>query len=344
MRQRAPDTWQSWRTATDRALYAESGFHRVGRPAEHFRTSAHSPTAYAAAILVLLHDVDRMLDHPAALDVVDVGGGGGELLAGLARLAGPELSARLRLTTVELAPRPADLPARITWTAALPHAVTGLVVANEWLDNVPVDVVERTADGPRIVLVEPESGAERLGDIPDAADLDWLVRWWPLARVGARAEVGRPRDDAWAGVVRALRRGVAVAADYAHRLPGRPPFGTLTGYRAGRQVSPVPDGSCDITAHVATDACAAAGVLAGAGETLLTTQRAALRALGVRGTRPPIALARTDPPRYLRELRQACDEADLIDRAGLGGFDWLVQAVGVTVPAVLLDHSGGTTG
>ena len=48
----------------------------------------------------------------------------------------------------------------------------------------------------------------------------------------------------------------------------------------------VPDGSRDITAHVALDACAAAGEAAGAGETVLTTQRAALRELGLDARRP----------------------------------------------------------
>lgn len=312
-------------------MYADNGFYRQARlAAQHFRTSVHSGRVFAAAILRLLQSIDDALGHPAHLDLVDVGAGGGELLDGVARQAPADLSARLRLTAVELAPRPADSTAGITWTSALPKSVTGLVFANEWLDNVPVDVVEQTADGPR--LVDPHT--DQLGEAPSAADLRWLARWWPLD-AGERAEVGRPRDVAWAEVVAGLHRGVAVAADYAHRLPHRPPLGTLTGYRNGHQVAPVPDGSCDITAHVAIDACAEAGFRGGAGETLLTKQRDALRALGVRGRRPPIELARTDPSHYLDGLRQAGEEAELIDRAGLGGFDWLVQTVGTGIPAAL---------
>ena len=321
-----------WRAATESALYAENGFYREARrPAQHFRTSVHIGPVFAAAVLRLLQGIDDALGHPAHLDLVDVGAGGGELLDGVARLAPDDLSARLRLTAVELARRPTGVDDRITWTPTLPRSVTGLVFANEWLDNVPVEVVEQTAGGPR--LVDPRT--DRPGDdAPAAADLRWLARWWPLD-VGDRAEVGRPRDIAWVELLAGLRRGVAVAADYAHRLPHRPRLGTLTGYRDGLQVVPVPDGSCDITAHVAIDACADAGIRGGAGETLLTTQRNALRALGVRGHRPPIELARTDPPRYLDELRQAGEEAELIDRAGLGGFDWLVQTVGTDIPAAL---------
>ena len=120
-------------------------------------------------------------------------------------------------------------------------------MANEWLDDVPVDVVELTDAGWRIVLVDPASGNEQLGPGPDDADLAWLDRWWPAGEVGDRAEVGRPRDEAWAAAVGSLRRGLAVAVDYAHQRDSRPPSGTLSGYRDGRQVPPVPDGSCDVT-------------------------------------------------------------------------------------------------
>ena len=98
---------------------------------------------------------------------------------------------------------------------------------------------------------------------------------------------------------------------------------------------PIPDGSRDLTAHVAIDACAAAGEAAGATQTLLTTQRAALRALGLARRRPPLSLAERDPAGYLAALRAAAEEAELTDAAGLGGFSWLVQAVRVPLPGLL---------
>jgi SAM-dependent MidA family methyltransferase len=97
----------------------------------------------------------------------------------------------------------------------------------------------------------------------------------------------------------------------------------------------VPDGSCDITAHVALDACAQAGADAGATATLVTTQRAALTALGVTSRRPPIDLAREDPPEYLAALATALEAGELLDPDGLGAFGWLVQAVGVELPGIL---------
>jgi hypothetical protein len=128
--------------------------------------------------------------------------------------------------------------------------------------------------------------------------------------------------------VSTLDRGLAVAVDYAHFAGGRPPFGTLTGFREGRETAPVPDGSCDITAHVALDACALPGGR-------VVTQRAALRALGVSGARPPLALASTDPAAYVRALSGAGAAAELTAPGGLGGFGWLLQPVGF--PDALLD-------
>ena len=99
----------------------------------------------------------------------------------------------------------------------------------------------------------------------------------------------------------------------------------------------IPDGSRDITAHVALDACADAGRAAGATATVLTTQRQALRALGVSGRRPGLARAGADPLGYARALGQASEEAELTDAHGLGAFGWLVQAVGLDIPAALMD-------
>jgi SAM-dependent MidA family methyltransferase len=319
----------------EQALYGERGFYRRGeRPAAHFRTSVHASRSYAAALGRLLTEVDTALGRPSRLHLVDVGAGSGELLTQILA-AVPGFAGRLVATAVELAPRPTGLPAEIHWTDAPPAEITGLIIANEWLDNVPLDIVELTPDGPRLVLVDPATGAEALGPAPPAADMDWLARWWPLREVGDRAEVGLARCAAWAAVVTRLRRGVVLAVDYAHSRAGRPPYGTLSGYRDGHVVPAVPDGSCDVTAHVALDACADTGRRAGATATLLTSQRAALRRLGVAGVRPALALARSDPRTYLEALCLAGEEAELIDPEGLGGYGWLVQCVGIPLPPSL---------
>jgi SAM-dependent MidA family methyltransferase len=315
--------WCTWREATERALYGEAGFFRRHEPAAHFRTSVHASPVFAETVLTLAR-------YAGLRTLVDVGAGGGELLVAL-----HELDPSLELIGVDLRDQPNNLPSAIEWLPDLPAAKDALLIANEWLDDVPVEVVEIADDGWRLVLVDPASGAEQLGPPPTEADQAWLHRWWPPGDVGDRAEVGRPRDEAWAGAVRSLTRGVAVAVDYAHHRDARPPGGTLTGYRDGRQVPPLPDGSCDVTSHVALDACAAAGQDAGATQTLLTTQRAALHALGVRRSMPPHELSRSDPAGYLSALSAAGEVAELTDPSGLGGFGWLVQGVGVALPQPL---------
>ncbi|MZG19481.1 hypothetical protein GTY44_39400, partial [Streptomyces sp. SID5914] len=135
--------------------------------------------------------------------------------------------------------------------------------------------------------------------------------------------------------------GLAVAVDYAHTAAARPPFGTLTGFREGRETEPVPDGSCDITAHVALDACAAAHTARctpghAPPDALMRPQREALHALGVTGARPPLALASTDPAAYVRALAGASEAAELTAPGGLGDFWWLLQPVGSLDAAALL--------
>ncbi|MFI6350800.1 SAM-dependent methyltransferase [Streptomyces sp. NPDC050560] len=318
-----------WREAGERALYGPGGFYRGAEgPGRHFRTSVHASPLFAGAVARLLCRVDAALGGPARLAFVDMGAGHGELVAGVLDALPPEVRARARGYAVERAARPPDADPRVRWTEGAPRGVTGLLFANEWLDNVPLDVVEVDAAGvPRRVLVA-EDGAEAFGEPVAGPDADWLDRWWPLPpEPGLRAEVGRPRDEAWAAAAGTLDRGLAVAADYAHTRASRPPYGTLTGYREGRGTAPVPDGRHDITAHVALDACAGPGAR-------LTTQRDALRALGVLGDRPPLSLAATDPTGYVRALAAAGEAAELTARGGLGDFGWLWQPRGLALEDV----------
>nr|WP_316959437.1 SAM-dependent methyltransferase [Streptomyces sp. TRM68367] len=319
-----PDEWRGWRAAAQDALYRPGGFYRRSEgPAGHFRTSVHASPLFARAVAELLCRLDAALGRPAELAFVDMGAGRGELVTGVLAALPAGVAARARGYAVEVAGRPAGLDHRIEWLAEPPEGVTGLLFANEWLDNVPVEVAEVDAAGvPRRVLVRRD-GTERLGEPVSGEQARWLARWWPLpAEEGLRAEIGLPRAAAWASAVAALERGLAVAVDYAHTADARPPFGTLTGFREGRETAPVPDGSCDITAHVALDACALPG-----GSVL--RQADALRALGITGARPPLTLASTDPTAYVRALARAGEAAELTAADGLGDFGWLVQPVGV---------------
>ncbi|GAA3740502.1 SAM-dependent methyltransferase [Streptomyces tremellae] len=316
---------RGWRAAAESALYGRDGFYLRSGPAAHFRTSVHASPLFAAAVARLLAATAEALGADA-VDFVDMAAGRGELAAAVAGAgagacgdAGPAV----RVYAVERAAPPPGLDPRVAWCARPPSGATGLLFANEWLDNVPVDVAEAGEDGvPRYVRVHGD-GTEEPGDPVTGEDAAWLARWWPLAGAepGTRAEIGRPRDEAWREAVGSLARGLAVAVDYGHTRARRPPFGTLTGFRDGREVRPVPDGSCDLTAHVALDSLAPRAVR--------VPQRTALRALGVTGARPPLTLAGTDPAGYVRALARAGEAAELTAAGGLGDFTWVLQPVGL---------------
>jgi SAM-dependent MidA family methyltransferase len=312
-----PPTQQpTWKQAWDAALYGADGFFRRQAPGAHFRTSVHASPLFAEALVAMT--------RTAGLDtVVDIGAGRGELLSAMRRL-----DPGLDLLGVEVAARPPDLDASIAWTTALPDEVEGLVVANEWLDNIPCHVVEVDPDGvPRVVHVDPRTGQESLGSPLASASVPaslpaWLHRWWPLdgREPGARAEVGTTRDAAWADVVQRVTRGLAIAVDYGHTSERRPPFGSLSSYRGGRSVEVLPDASRDVSASVAVDAVAAR---VGGG---LRRQRDVLQELGVRGGRPSLALADDDPAAYLHSLASATEAAELTAAGGLGDFWWVVTS------------------
>jgi SAM-dependent MidA family methyltransferase len=274
------DAWQT-------ALYGPRGFYRRERPAAHFRTSVHASALFGQAIA-------RLAGAVGADQVVDIGAGSGELGKVLRDEGFP-------VVEIEL-------------DDDLPSSLTGLIIANEWLDNIPCELVEWDEDGvPRYLCADLTPG-----DVVDGNDLDWLRGWWP-GEPGDRAEIGRTRDNAWASVVDRLADGaVAIAIDYGHLRTDRPPYGTVTGFRAGRECEPVLDGSCDLTAHVALDSLGGSLVL----------QRDALRALGISAARPSLELAQKEPLRYVAELSSAGEAAELLEPSGLGGFGWVWTAVG----------------
>jgi SAM-dependent MidA family methyltransferase len=310
-----PTSDPTWKQAWDAALYGPDGFFRREAPAQHFRTSVHASPLFAAAL--------ARMTREAGLDtVVDIGAGRGELLGQL-----HALDPGLDLLGVEVAARPDGLDPSIAWTTALPESVEGLVVANEWLDDIPCHVVEVADDGRlRLVHVDPATGAESLGQplthSSVAASLPaWVERWWPLdlREPGTRPEIGTTRPTAWADVVARVTRGIAVAVDYGHLREARPAFGSLRSYRDGREVDVRPDGSCDVTAHVAVDAVADRV----GGE--LRRQRDVLHGLGVSGERPDLALATSDPVGYVRALSAAGEATELTATGALGDFWWVVS-------------------
>lgn len=309
-----------WREAWHRALYGPNGFYRsTSGPAGHFTTATHGPLGPVLAGALLQLAEDEGCRH-----IVDVGCGRGELLTHLRRL-----DSEVALTGVDVVARPKGLPHHVDWLVspggpALPDALdrldATLVVAQEWLDVVPCTIAQLDQHGRlREVLVDPHTGEESVGAEVADHERDWVESHWQVTEAGDRVEVGTSRDQAWSELVRRLRSGLAVAVDYGHRGGERPPGGTLTAYREGTVVAPVPDGSCDLTAHVAMDSL---------DHDELVDQRTALRGLGVQGAPPPRQLAADDPAAYLRALSHASAAASLTARGGFGDFWWAIKRAG----------------
>lgn len=311
----SPVTWsRAWRAAAH-------DFWSEAQPSAHFTTSAGVLVADRVAALV--HEVDEALGCPSPLHVIDVGCGDGDLLA-LVRERCDDLADRVRWVGIDMRPvhHPGIESVLLDAPGPAPFApVQGLVMAHEWLDEIPCDIVERDDAGvDRIVLVDRD-GAELLGPplrddtacaehgVDSAQARAWLERWWPLREPGDRAEIGTARDAAWQWMGSLLSAGTALATDYGHvssERIDRHPHGTLAAYASGRLVRPVPDGTVNLTAHVALDSCAAA--LPG---TTLTSQRDEIADVPL-GEQPSAG----DMERHFASLR-------LRDRARLGGVGWL---------------------
>lgn len=266
--------------------------------------------------------IDERLGSPEDLTIVDIGAGDGSLIAAM-RDATPELAERARWIAVDVRPIEQDEVISVRGEAPMLNAsfpVRGLVMAHEWLDEIPCDVVQRDDAGvDRLVLVGPDG--EEMGPALDdvhacaaygvdaVAARAWMDRWWPLEQPGDRAEIGSTRDAAWAWMTSIVMQGVALATDYGHTLAerrDRRATGTLRAYREGRVAEPVPDGTVGITADVAVDACA--GAVAGS---TLSRQRDEVDAPAVEEI-----TSVGDLQRYFEALR-------VRQPAGLGALHWL---------------------
>ena len=245
---------RSWFDAWVESAYGAEGFWPRHRPEAHFRTAA-------ASTPLLAEMAAAVADRTSGLQVViDLGAGSGQLLSAL-----HELRPELQFVAVDLRDRPADLPpavewARDLWDVRYDRWTTGMaepwlarpepvmIICCEWLDDLPVVVVRRHADGWRETIID-EDGTEEFGPRLHEEQLAWADRWWPS---GQRAEIGLTRDRAWArlAAVVARRGGCALMIDYGHRLGERPADGSFAAYRDGRAVPPTPSGEVNLTAHV----------------------------------------------------------------------------------------------
>lgn len=250
----------------------------------HFMTEPMRSDRIAQALATRISTLVDIAHHK--LEIFDVGAGNGALLRGLAA----HLPSNTVFNGVDLRAKPEGVPG--TWHQQDAHRLpvptqetVPILIAHEFFDDIPCDLVEVDADGrPRLVLIDDEGGAvlgPTLDDPAAGADRHemrhWLERWWPPMRPFMRMEVGRHRDALWRDFTRQMVGGLAFVIDYGHllaeRIVGTWDAGTVTGWRHGRTASLRWDGTLNVTAHVAFDALAHATT---AHTTRISRQRLAL--------------------------------------------------------------------
>ncbi len=276
----------------DGGFFATGG--GAGRAGRDFVTSPEVGTLFGAVVARALDQEWERLGRPDPFVVVEAGAGRGRLAADVLRAA-PACARALRLVLVEasaalrvaqrelLAVEPADevlgpfAPGAdlddpleavtgtgplVTSIAALPALrVDGVVLANELLDNLPVDLVERAGDGWRELRVGVED--ERFVEVAVPAS-DELATEADLVAAGTSVDDGARlpvpvATRAWlADVAGLLRRGAVVIIDYADGVAGLVergpdgPRGWLRTYRAHAPGGPPLDapGTQDLTTDV----------------------------------------------------------------------------------------------
>ena len=143
------------------------------------------------------------------------------------------------------------------WDAApLPEFASGLVIANEFFDALPVHLLRRTQTGWRelsVTWVRERFAFEEAGELSDEL-ANYAERYGAVASVGGLLEVNFAMRCWLERISRLLRRGKFLVIDYGYSTLelARFPMGTLMAYRghaAHPEILHAP-GTQDITAHV----------------------------------------------------------------------------------------------
>ncbi len=354
------------------ALYdPDGGFFAVGggagRAGADFVTSPEVGSLFGAVVARALDRLWSELGEPDPFIVTEAGAGRGRLARDVLRAAprcGPALryvlverSAARRdeqrvvlelepvedvlgpLMALEAGEAPEPVPGLGPMFTALDElpgvALDGVILANELLDNLPFDVVQRTSRGWDEVRV----GASAEGDlvevlVPAAAELvAALGPVDPALPAGTRLPVQRAAHEWLAAAAQRLRRGFIVLVDYCastEELSERD-GGWLRTYRGHQRGSaPLQDpGEQDVTADVALGPLLHAADRAGLHLVEIHSQADWLRAHGIdelvaEGAAIWRERAHLGDLAALAGRSRGTEAAALTDAAGLGAHRVLV--------------------
>jgi SAM-dependent MidA family methyltransferase len=367
IRRAGPITFAEYQGTALDAFFARG--HGAGRAGRDFVTSPEVGSLFGALIARGLDETWRRLGAPDPFVVVDAGGGRGRLLADVLR-AQPDCTPALRGVLVERSPalraeartllplEPADvvlgpfapgdldspaepIPASgpvVTALEELPAAsFTGIIVANELLDNLPVRIVERSARGWMELRVGLAADECRFTEVlvPAPRDLarraDDLTTESPVT-VGERLPLSPATDDWLARGARSLLRGEVWVIDYAEPIAnlltrGRTgPSGWLRTYRGhGLGTDPLDaPGDQDVTCDLAIESVRRAAHHAGLRVRAELDQAEWLRSLGLdamvdEGRQAWADGAHRGDLRAIAARSRVVEAAALTDPSGLGG-------------------------
>jgi SAM-dependent MidA family methyltransferase len=347
-----------------RALYEPGrGYYagpepRPGRDGD-FLTAPEAHDLFGRTVARQVAECWHRLDGPAAFTVREYGAGNGMLAA--AMLAGlrdeePPAYGAVAYEPIELNPwRMAELRGRLERDGLrdrldLPRdtPVTGVVLANEFLDALPVHRVERREG--RLIEIGVGWRDGWFADEPMPAlthGIDaCLEREGALLGEGQRTEVSPGIGDWTRKLARDLARGWVIVVDYgmsAARLRSAERLqGTLKGM-AGHRVEPDPYarvGRQDLTAHVDLTALEREAVDAGFEVLGTTTQARFLTELGMGS----LLLGAQERARSVTQALETRSAAHwLLDPRGTGGFALVVLGRDVPRHPLLTGLRGAPT-
>lgn len=326
IRREGPITFAAFMEAAlydpDHGFYARAAIGRDG----HFVTSPHVSTVFGDLLARQLAECWERLGRPDPFTVVELGAGDGTLARRVLRAVTPvpELASALRYLAVERTPGQAETLTgaglEVTDSLASAAPLTGCVIANELLDNVPFHRLRRRGGEPVEVLVGAEGdGLVEVEGSPTPEALAALTS--PLAD-GEERPVSPQAVAIIRDIAETLTRGYAFLFDYGF-VEGEVP-GPVHAYRGQRVLAKVLEdpGGRDVTAAVDLAALVTHARTGGMQVWGPITQRDALLALGYRlweqGTRSRQVGADGRTAARLYEERSRA--SILIDPAKLGGL------------------------
>lgn len=279
------------------------------------------------------------LGRPEQVRLVELGPGHGVMLGDAlraAKLASGFIEASevwLVETSAPLRQRQATVfrgAARPQWTARLedvPVDAPLIVLANEFLDCLPIRQAVRTAEGWRERRVGLASdGGLAFSPAEPITPPGGLARL-PLGTVVESSDALN-RLGAMIGALLAKTGGAALFIDYGRDEPG--PGDTLQALRGHRKESPLANpGKADLTAHVDFPAFLAAAQAAGAAVGPIRTQGAFLNDMGVSVRAAALAKARPD---RATSIQRQLERLSAPDQMGVLFKAAVVHQQGLRVP------------